>query len=151
MVITSTNNETIKNIKKLNDKKYRDKENMYIIEGIKIIEEAYKAEQEFAYIIICNEILNKVGNLLEDVKKNKPLVHSITNYVTATDCANIILAIGGSPTMADFSREVEAITGIASAVVLNMGIINDDMVEAMIISGKKSIKISVKMENHLLS
>lgn len=87
---------------------------------------------------MCNEILNKVGNLLEDVKKNKPLVHSITNYVTATDCANIILAIGGSPTMADFSKEVEAIAGIAQAVVLNMGIINDDMVEAMIIAGKKA-------------
>ncbi len=85
-----------------------------------------------------NEILNEVGNLLENIKKKKPLVHSITNYVTATDCANIILAIGGSPTMADFSKEVEAISSIASAVVLNMGIINDDMVEAMIIAGKKA-------------
>lgn len=85
-----------------------------------------------------NDILDKVGNLLENVKKKKPLVHSITNYVTATDCANIILALGGSPTMADFSKEVEAIAGIASAVVLNMGIINDDMVEAMIIAGKKA-------------
>ncbi len=84
------------------------------------------------------EILNKVSKLLENVKKEKPLVHSITNYVTATDCANIILAIGGSPTMADFSKEVEAIAGIAQAVVLNMGIINDDMVEAMVIAGKKA-------------
>ena len=87
---------------------------------------------------MSNDILDKVGNLLENVKKKKPLVHSITNYVTATDCANIILALGGSPTMADFSKEVEAIAGIASAVVLNMGIINDDMVEAMIIAGKKA-------------
>ena len=53
---------------------------------------------------MSSEILNKVGNLLENIKKKKPLVHSITNYVTATDCANIILAIGGSPTMADFSK-----------------------------------------------
>lgn len=87
---------------------------------------------------MSNDILDKVGNLLDNVKKKKPLVHSITNYVTATDCANIILALGGSPTMADFSKEVEAIAGIASAVVLNMGIINDDMVEAMIIAGKKA-------------
>lgn len=87
---------------------------------------------------MSNDILDKVGNLLENVKKKKPLVHSITNYVTATDCANIILALGGSPTMADFSKEVEDIAGIASAVVLNMGIINDDMVEAMIIAGKKA-------------
>ena len=67
---------------------------------------------------MSSEILNKVGNLLENIKKKKPLVHSITNYVTATDCANIILAIGGSPTMADFSKEVEAIASISSAVVL---------------------------------
>lgn len=87
---------------------------------------------------MSNDILDKVGNLLDNVKKKKPLVHSITNYVTATDCANIILALDGSPTMADFSKEVEAIAGIASAVVLNMGIINDDMVEAMIIAGKKA-------------
>ena len=40
--------------------------------------------------------------------------------------------------MADFSKEVEAIASISSAVVLNMGIINDDMVEAMIIAGKKA-------------
>lgn len=87
---------------------------------------------------MCDVILDKVGNLLENIKKKKPLVHSITNYVTAKDCANIILAIGGSPTMADFSKEVEAITAISSALVLNMGIINDDMVEAMIIAGKKA-------------
>ena len=87
---------------------------------------------------MIDEILIKVGKLLENVKKTKPLVHSITNYVTATDCANIVLAIGGSPTMADFSKEVEAIAGIAQAVELNMGIINDDMVEAMIIAGKKA-------------
>ena len=87
---------------------------------------------------MSDEILNKVGQLLENVRKTKPLVHSITNYVTATDCANIVLAIGGSPTMADFSKEVEAIAGIAQAVELNMGIINDDMVNAMIIAGKKA-------------
>lgn len=87
---------------------------------------------------MSNYILDEVGNLLDNVKKKKPLVHSITNYVTANDCANVILAIGASPTMADYSKEVEGITEIASAVVLNMGIINDDMVEAMIIAGKKA-------------
>ena len=87
---------------------------------------------------MSNNILNEIGNLLENIKKKKPLVHSITNYVTATDCANIILAIGGSPTMADFSEEVYDITSISQAVVLNMGIINDDIVKAMIIAGKRA-------------
>lgn len=39
-VITSKDNEIVKNIKKLKDKKYRDEAGLYVIEGIKIIEEA---------------------------------------------------------------------------------------------------------------
>lgn len=92
---------------------------------------------------MSKEIINKVGNLLEAVRNKKPLVHSITNYVTANDCANIILAMGASPTMADYSKEVEGITKIASALVINMGIINDDMVNAMIISGKKANELNI--------
>lgn len=92
---------------------------------------------------MSNEIIKSVCKLLENIKSKKPLVHSITNYVTANDCANVILAIGGSPTMADYSKEVEGITEISSAVVLNMGIINDDMVEAMIKSGKKANELGI--------
>ena len=39
-IITSKDNENIKNIKKLKERKYRDLNNEYIIEGIKIIKEA---------------------------------------------------------------------------------------------------------------
>ena len=39
--------------------------------------------------------------MMENVKKTHPLVHNITNYVTVNDCANILLACGGSPIMAD--------------------------------------------------
>lgn len=92
---------------------------------------------------MSNKIIKSICELLNDVKYKKPLVHSITNYVTANDCANVILAIGGSPTMADYSKEVEGITQIASAVVLNMGIINDDMVNAMIASGKKANELGI--------
>ena len=38
--------------------------------------------------------------ILADVKTKSPLVHSITNYVTVNDCANIILACGGALIMA---------------------------------------------------
>lgn len=61
MEITSVNNEKIKNIKKLYNKKDRIKENKYIIEGIKIVEEAYLANQAFDSIIICLDIYNNVG------------------------------------------------------------------------------------------
>ena len=54
-VITSKDNEIIKNIKKLKDKKYRDEEGLYIIEGIKIIEEAIEEESYIKKIVICEE------------------------------------------------------------------------------------------------
>ena len=41
----------------------------------------------------------------ENLRSRSPLIHNITNYVTVNDCANIILAAGGSPSMADDIRE----------------------------------------------
>ena len=43
--------------------------------------------------------------LVEELQRKRPLVHCITNYVTANDCANILLAIGASPIMADDPEE----------------------------------------------
>jgi hydroxyethylthiazole kinase len=57
---------------------------------------------------------------LDNVREKKPLVHNITNYVTVNDCANMILAIGGSPIMADEIAEVEDMVTIASSLVINM-------------------------------
>ncbi len=50
--------------------------------------------------------------LLENVRTTTPLVHNITNYVTGNDCANILLACGASPIMADDPEEVEDIQAI---------------------------------------
>ena len=50
--------------------------------------------------------------IFENVRENCPLIHNITNYVTVNDCANIILACGASPIMADDMEEVAEITSI---------------------------------------
>ena len=42
--------------------------------------------------------------IFENVRGKSPLVHCITNYVTVNDCANMLLACGGSPIMADDRR-----------------------------------------------
>ena len=42
--------------------------------------------------------------IFENVRQKSPLVHNITNYVTVNDCANMLLACGGSPIMADSAR-----------------------------------------------
>lgn len=73
---------------------------------------------------------------LKNLHAKKPLVHCITNFVTVNDCANIILAVGGTPTMAHDIREVEEIVSAASALVLNLGTVGD--VEAMIAAGKRA-------------
>jgi hydroxyethylthiazole kinase len=88
------------------------------------------------------DILEKCIALLEKVKKNKPLVHNITNYVTVNDCANMILAIGGSPIMADEIQEVEDMVAIASSLVLNMGTLNERTVASMIKAGKKANELN---------
>ncbi len=76
--------------------------------------------------------------ILDKVKVKTPLVHSITNYVTVNDCANIILACGGSPIMADDIAEVSDITSICSSLVINIGTLNERTVASMLTAGKKS-------------
>jgi hydroxyethylthiazole kinase len=79
---------------------------------------------------------NSYAALLNRVRENKPLVHHITNYVTVNDCANITLAIGASPVMADAVGEAADIAAIAGAVVLNMGTLNERTIPSMIAAGK---------------
>jgi hydroxyethylthiazole kinase len=74
--------------------------------------------------------------LLNKVRENKPLIHHITNYVTVNDCANITLAIGASPVMADAIGEAADIAAIAQAVVLNMGTLNEHTIPSMAAAGK---------------
>lgn len=78
------------------------------------------------------------NTILENVKTKTPLVHSITNYVTVNDCANIILACGGAPIMADDINEVCDITSICSSLVINMGTLNERTIKSMIAAGKKA-------------
>ncbi|MCT4617830.1 MAG: hydroxyethylthiazole kinase [Marinisporobacter sp.] len=76
--------------------------------------------------------------LLENLEKNPPLVHHITNYVTVNDCANIVLAAGGSPLMADDGEEVEDIVAISSVLYINIGTLNKRTIKSMIKAGKKA-------------
>lgn len=84
-----------------------------------------------------------VSNLFEQVRKNKPLVHQITNFVTVNDCANATLAIGGSPVMTSSPKEVADMVKLAHALVLNLGTINDASLEAMEIAGKTANDLQI--------
>ena len=79
-----------------------------------------------------------LGEMLQNVRENRPLVHCITNYVTANDCANLLLACGGSAIMADEMEEVEEVTSLCGGLVLNLGTPNPRKVEAMLRAGREA-------------
>lgn len=81
----------------------------------------------------------KFETVLAAVRSRKPLVQCITNFVTVNDCANMLLASGGSPTMAEHPLEVEeAVCGV-QALVCNMGAV--EKVDAMILAGKEANRL----------
>lgn len=84
------------------------------------------------------EIWASIAEILAQVKKMKPLVHHLTNYVTANDCANVVLAVGGSPVMAHEPKEVEEMVSQADSLVLNIGTLDEDKLGAMLLAGKRA-------------
>lgn len=86
------------------------------------------------------ELLEKINQTLTQIKEKNPLTHCITNTVTINDCANASLAIGGSPIMAEDIEEVDEITTIASALVINIGTLTKLQIESMKLSAKTANK-----------
>lgn len=82
----------------------------------------------------------KASQLFDEVRAKRPLVHHITNYVTVNDCANIAICTGAAPVMADAHEEMEAMVAISSALVLNIGTLNDRLVDSMLMAGKAANK-----------
>ena len=68
---------------------------------------------------------------LEEVRRESPLVHNITNYVVMNLTANALLAVGASPVMAHAPEEVEDMVGIAAALVINIGTLSEPWVASM--------------------
>ena len=73
---------------------------------------------------------------LDAVKRQRPLIHCVSNLVSANDCANLALAIGASPMMAQALPEMEAITAASSATVLNTGTPDEEKFRVCLVCGK---------------
>jgi hydroxyethylthiazole kinase len=78
----------------------------------------------------------RTGADLAAIRKRKPLVHQITNYVVMNETANATLALGALPVMAHAVEEVEEMASAASALVLNIGTLSEHWIEAMLLAGK---------------
>lgn len=74
--------------------------------------------------------------VLDRVRAARPLIHHITNIVTINDCANITLAAGGSPVMAEAPEEVVEMASMADALVLNIGTLSASQVDSMLLAGR---------------
>ena len=85
----------------------------------------------------------RILQLRKRIKEEKPLIHCITNPISIHDCANVVLAVGARPIMAEHPAEVTDITASAGALMLNLGNITDARIESM----KRSIRTA--MENKI--
>lgn len=81
-------------------------------------------------------------NMFANVREKCPLIHNITNYVTVNDCANVLLACGGSPIMSDDKEEVAEITTICSGLNINIGTLNQRTIVSMLIAGKRANELN---------
>lgn len=73
-----------------------------------------------------------------DIRDRKPLIHCINNFVTVYDVANAVRMSGALPAMAFERKDVSGMTGIASALVLNLGALTDETIESMIVAGREA-------------
>ena len=85
---------------------------------------------------ISNDVLSAA---IAAVRTQSPLVHNITNYVVMNNSANALLAIGASPVMAHWVSEMEEMTAIAGALVINIGTLDDQWIEGMLAAGKAAV------------
>jgi len=82
------------------------------------------------------ELLNRIDETLKNIREKNALTHCITNSVTINDCANAVLAIGGSPFMAEDAEELQEVVTIADVLVINIGKLSKNQIESMHISSK---------------
>lgn len=80
----------------------------------------------------------KIFEIMEGIRQERPLIHNITNMVAMNDSANIILAIGGLPIMAHAQEEVKEMVRAAGALVLNIGTLTSEQIDSMIAAGEEA-------------
>lgn len=85
-------------------------------------------------------MINKIQENIEKLRDINPLTHCITNFVTVNDCANSVIAIGGSPIMSNEIDEACEIGNIANSVLINIGTLTKPQIETMNKSGENAEK-----------
>ena len=93
--------------------------------------------------VVMTVIESDTIEFLARIRQKAPLIHNITNFVVMNSSANILLAIGASPVMAHCRAEVEEMTSMSSALVLNIGTIQEDWLDSMICAAKTANSVGI--------
>lgn len=89
------------------------------------------------------DLIQSTCSSLAAIREKKPLVHSITNFVVMNETANATLCLGALPIMSHAIEEVEEMVGISSALVLNIGTLAPDWIDAMELAGKRANELGI--------
>ncbi|MFO7654614.1 MAG: hydroxyethylthiazole kinase [Candidatus Krumholzibacteriia bacterium] len=85
--------------------------------------------------MVANAIAAAVGRDLAEMRRRRPLVHNITNYVVMNSTANALLSVGALPVMAHAAEEVADMVAIADSLVLNIGTLSQPWLDSMALAG----------------
>ena len=78
---------------------------------------------------------------LDRIRARRPLIHCVSNIVSANDCANLVLAAGAGPIMAHAPEEAADITAASAAVVLNTGTPDEARFRTCLLCGKEAARL----------
>ena len=101
-IISSKENDIIKHIKKLKDKKYRDTSNQYVVEGIKLVSEAIQENVKIREIVLC-----------EDCEKSEVIPKELMYEIAKHECVYV------TEKLFKFITEVQAPQGILAVIEKN--------------------------------
>jgi hydroxyethylthiazole kinase len=95
--------------------------------------------------VFDQQLAQKAGENLKNLRAKKPLIHNITNFVVMNSTANTLLACGASPVMAHAQEEVEEMASFAGALVLNIGTLTPYWIDSMVKAGKRANELGTPM------
>jgi hydroxyethylthiazole kinase len=85
----------------------------------------------------------RTADLLAKVRADRPMIHHLTNSVVTNLTANVTLCLGAAPVMAPCQREVEEMVRYAGALLLNIGTLDEALVESMIAAGREANRLDI--------
>jgi len=90
-----------------------------------------------------SELVKKCAERLARLRWQRPMIHHITNAVVQNFTANVTLCLGAAPVMAPARAEVEEMVAAAGALLLNIGTLDEELVDSMIQAGKRANALGI--------